>query len=343
LAYFTWRFVEAPFRKKGTFNRFKIFLYASIASIFFIAFGLVGHFTNGQYFRVYDKDIQATIDASTEIGKNKKCWDLITKNNSLSNACLIGNKALIKNFAIVGDSHAGALVEELGRAAAAANIAGFDYTYNSCPPLLGGLSKEQDETQIVCNALRKDFFSMADQNLLPKTLILSSRWTILLEKNRFNNKEGSVETGKEATWLAHSNSDIGYENALKNSYVESVQYLLDRGYKIILIYPVPEMAWDVPKTLGKIALRNGTLNAKDASTSYDVFLERNKKAYEALDAIGEHPNLIKIKPELIFCNTNVGGRCIAHIGGFPLYYDDDHLSNVGAKLVVPEIIEHIKK
>jgi hypothetical protein len=59
-----------------------------------------------------------------------------------------------------------------------------------------------------------------------------------------------------------------------------------------------------------------------------------------LDAINEHPNLIRVKPEEILRNTVVANRCIAHLNGMPLHGDDDPLSNAGAKLVVAEIMKH---
>ena len=43
LAYFSWRFVEAPFRRKK-FPRFKVFLFAGVGSILMIAIGLYGNY-----------------------------------------------------------------------------------------------------------------------------------------------------------------------------------------------------------------------------------------------------------------------------------------------------------
>ncbi len=47
LAYFSWKYVETPFRDKKLFNRKKIFLFGAVGSVFFIFVGLTGHFTNG--------------------------------------------------------------------------------------------------------------------------------------------------------------------------------------------------------------------------------------------------------------------------------------------------------
>ena len=44
LAYFSWRYVEAPFRNKEIHSRVRVFAYSIIGSFFFICVGLAGHF-----------------------------------------------------------------------------------------------------------------------------------------------------------------------------------------------------------------------------------------------------------------------------------------------------------
>jgi hypothetical protein len=341
LAYLSWRFVETPFRNKRHFNRKTIFIYGISGSLIFVAIGLMGHFTKGYFYRTSDDALRIISAAANETGKNSTCWGLITENKSLLNTCQLGVENREKSFAVVGDSHAGSLVDELNSAALSAKVAGFDYSYNSCPPLLRSRSKKQDSVQIACNGLREDFFRQADEQKSPKTLVLLARWTIKIEKNRFNNQDGGIESGDEVDWLAADHNRLGYVAALRKNYIESVNFMLEKGHRVILVYPVPEMGWNIPTRLARLYLKNEKLTPADASTSYEVFLKRNLQTYEALDAIGEHSNLIRVKPEEILCNTVVANRCIAHLNGMPLYYDDDHLSNAGAKLVVAEIMKHI--
>ncbi len=127
-------------------------------------------------------------------------------------------------------------------------------------------------------------------------------------------------------------------DSLCRSYFRSG--VISRKKTVILVYPIPEVGWNVPAYAARLKAHSvGSTN--DLTTSHQLFIERNKRAYEALDDIGEHPNLIRIKPENILCNTYVKGRCVAQIDGVPLYSDDDHLSNAGARLVVNEIMRYI--
>lgn len=58
LAWLSWRFVETPFRHKGTFSRRAIFTFALAGSLFFIALGLYGTLRQGDVGR-YSRDVIA--------------------------------------------------------------------------------------------------------------------------------------------------------------------------------------------------------------------------------------------------------------------------------------------
>ena len=112
---------------------------------------------------------------------------------------------------------------------------------------------------------------------------------------------------------------------------------------MILVYPIPEMGWDVPSRLARLYLRDGRLSVDSASTSLASFIQRNQRTYAALDRIGTHPRLIRVKPASLLCDTAVKGRCAAQLHGLPLYFDDDHLSDAGAIPVVNAIMAHLRQ
>ena len=80
----------------------------------------------------------------------------------------------------------------------------------------------------------------------------------------------------------------------------------------------------------------------DVTTSYERYRRRNAAALAAFDGLGYAPNLHRIYPADVLCNGEFGqGRCGAVLNGVPLYYDDDHLSNAGARLLAAEIVRAI--
>ncbi|NIR61760.1 MAG: hypothetical protein GWO02_20875 [Gammaproteobacteria bacterium] len=166
-------------------------------------------------------------------------------------------------------------------------------------------------------------------------MILSARWSILFEEERFDNGEGGVERGARRI-VPHDDPHV-----VGGLLRETVHRLLEAGRRVVLVYPVPEVGWNVPEYL----LRTHQFGVKrDAplSTSHAVFLERNRHALEQLDGLGEHPNLIRVRPAEMLCDRPLAGRCVAEMDGRPLYYDDDHLNSLGAALLAEVVVEAMR-
>jgi peptidoglycan/LPS O-acetylase OafA/YrhL len=341
-AYLSWKYIERPFRNKHRISRNKVFAYGVLCSVLFIGIGLAGYLSKG--FETRNPTIQKLLSSNMSVFEKqvKFCWDGVKASPNVGSACLLGDSKSPPIFAIIGDSSVGALVEPLNSNAYKKGISGFGYTFRSCPPLYSINPIPFSDEDKKCAELRESFFSNLQTNgVIPRTIILGSRYPILLDKSRFDNKEGGIENGGQWVWDVKANSDIEYKNKISANLLNSIRLILESGRKVILIYPMPEAGWDVPARLAKIYKSNGEIRAEDASTSYIRFIERNKDAYIALDSLGDHKNLIRIKPEKLLCNTYVENRCVTHINGTPLYFDDNHLSNAGAQIINDEIIKFI--
>ena len=59
-------------------------------------------------------------------------------------------------------------------------------------------------------------------------------------------------------------------------------------------------------------------------------------SFELLDSI-KGDNIYRVYPHKLFCDKLIENRCIANDEKTIFYYDDDHLSIQGSKLVVDEI------
>ena len=126
--------------------------------------------------------------------------------------------------------------------------------------------------------------------------------------------------------------------------IATVRRFLDAGKKVLLVYPVPEMGWDVPTYLAKRAVFGGqTLSKSDGSIRHALYQKRNAEIIETLDAIGNHAKLVRIRPDALFCDGEVKGRCVAHVDGKPLYFDDDHVSHFGAERIAQAVAPHLLK
>ena len=53
-----------------------------------------------------------------------------------------------------------------------------------------------------------------------------------------------------------------------------------------------------------------------------------------LDALGDDPRIIRVRPADMTCGRPVSGRCALGEKGQPYYFDDDHPNRAGALLMI---------
>ena len=127
---------------------------------------------------------------------------------------------------------------------------------------------------------------------------------------------------------------------LKNAIKKGLNELLENNLKIVLLYPIPESGWHIPRKIwGESSKSNFEEWIKDntLTTSYEVFIERTRETYNLYDSI-DHPNVIRVYPEKLFCNSPKINRCSTHNNNRIFYRDDDHLSYYGGTILNNEII-----
>lgn len=338
--YLSWRFVEMPFRDRNAFGRKRIFQLAILGGAIFIIFGLAGHLTHGFPVR-YSKEIRAVLLVSKDriFFLSDGChleggeYDL--------RKCIKGDKTVKPGVAIVGDSHAAALVYELDKEFAKNKLSFEQYTKDGCPFLVGLEKMPGDNCILFQHSYMKDF----DQENI-KTFVISSRWAVYLSDQRLDNNEGGKEVkGVEQYTIGELSFSAPFalrRAALIDGMRASLESLLKSGKNLILVYPAPEQGWDVTIRHAKILMLRGQLD-KDISISSQLYRDRNVDILKMFDALDGKSNLIRVHPEQIFCDSYVEGRCLATYDNQQFYFDDNHLSNDGAHLVVEKIIAAVKK
>lgn len=348
LAFISWKYVEAPFRKRGIFTRKQIFLFTAIGSMVFIAFGLAGHYSDGYKLRIDAKLAEIVNRAEKKSFSNKLCLKSEKSPSEDHEYCvLVPNQE--KLVFLYGDSHAQALMFEAQKAFSKTEYGLLFAATSACPPVKGVYRADNPDKKACFEQNNQVYEDIANKPLV-EYVILSARWTLGMEGVRFDNKEGGIEHGRKphldivdnGNYLLHE--DYTHRELIAKAYTNSIQYLLDRGKKVILIYPVPEAGWNVPDYMSRFYWVNpeSVFDESTASTSYKVFKDRNKRAIDALDNIKPNENLYRIFPETILCDKILPERCVTHMDSVILYRDDDHLSDAGAKLVIDQVLKKLK-
>jgi peptidoglycan/LPS O-acetylase OafA/YrhL len=341
LAYLTWRYVEAPFRSKKKYSRLQIFSGATVISTLFIGFGLFGHFTSGIPDRLPSEVIAIEAYSHEKPSRRESCLSDPSKYLNPPQEACIYNPGFSMNTAIWGDSHSEAIVDALSLSLLNKKEGIIQLNYSACPPVIGYRRSDKADQ---CNRFNIDAMKYITESKI-QTVILVARWTLYLEGERFNNLEGGVESGGNVYGLPimEDNSFIYSKNRIHEVgklYRLTIESLLQAGIRVALIYPIPEVGWNVPKILAKKTLFNSS-EKNNITTGYNVFKARSYNAYVQLDMLDEHPNLMRIHPESIFCNSVVMGRCIASLENRPLYSDDDHLNSIGSDMLSKVIVDHM--
>jgi peptidoglycan/LPS O-acetylase OafA/YrhL len=337
LAFVSWRFVELPFRTKGRFTRPQIFTFALTVTLSLIVLGLLIGVNNGFASRMPEnvewRSFAAKRDAIgpvCELGDSEVFPGL--------EICTFGDQTSSRVVALYGDSHAQAIGYQLDEQFKHEHIKGAFIRAHECRVVPRIFSTKDTLAAELCSrsydSLLRFIRGKADG------VIVIGRWTFRLypirgeiEQLAFNNNEGGQEFESYREYAALTpDGNFSKAAAAKRG---AVQHLLDTmtatGKPIILVYPIPESGWDVAK------MNFFHRNLKGLSTSYALYKQRNRFVISLFDAYSA-ANLTKIKPADIFCDEGTG-RCSVQVDSIPLYYDDDHLSEVGAEMLVNEIMK----
>ncbi|MFO7770431.1 MAG: acyltransferase family protein [Roseovarius gahaiensis] len=341
LAAISWRYVEQPFRagKMPVFPRRSQVFIASIAGLLlFVSVGLGGRAAGleARFEKVVPNHILYAFDDRND---HAQCLPIPAEfsADAAREHCSIETGAQQK-VVLLGDSHADHYAAALRLGAKDIGYDFYQFTANSCIPFDGFQGYGRD-----CDTYAREMRGMLEE-LQPDVIVLSNRWTLYFEGNRFSNEEGGVEFGEGSGYDIDGlpPGSAAYKQALTDKLRENLKAFVDTS-KVVLVYPNPEAGWNVPKVLQHmIAYGGAQYDDLTLITSYAVFNKRNASTMSYLDQI-EGPGIYRAYPHKALCNTLVPGHCVNAVPGQVFYYDDDHLSNAGAEFIAPQLLEEVAK
>ena len=162
------------------------------------------------------------------------------------------------------------------------------------------------------------------------TIVLIQRFPLYLSGNFYTNSSGFSESNDKLLLLNDENK------SRFDGFREAIQSLIDYGHKLVLVYPIPEFADNVPNYYKKIFYK---YNFKELKESKEYYNERTNESFKLLDSF-KSKNIERIYPSDFLCDDNY---CYSMINNKILYSDDDHLNQNGVNLIAPEIIKKVNK
>ena len=339
LAYLSWRYIETPFRRRQDVGAREVFAASATAGVAILLFGLIGYFQDGYTGRVAREIVELSEMKAAYMAKRYGGRCNAVQGQAQLSKCVVGDRMVPPALALWGDSHAVALLDAL-RESLPGGVSMLQLTKDACPPALN----VKDKPGWKCEVFSKHAFDEILRAESVETVILAARWQWYVEASGFNNGEGGLERSSIVVADIRDDWSLTQEHKARvaSNYAHTVRALLAAGKKVVLVYPIPEVGWRVPDRLAKQLLFKMDLDEENLSTNIGAYVERTRRTRSALDAIGEHERLFRVDPKMIFCDAFLKDRCVAQLRGKPLYYDDDHLTIDGARLVSQEIAKYIQ-
>ena len=330
LSILSYLFIEKPFRNNSIKSNIYSIKTLIILSTFLLIINILTVYKKGFYNSASYPKIINEILLEKKFIKIDKDIIKIKKTNL--------NK---KNIYIAGDSHMVQLFNAfknkkklLEYNLIPINGSGCYYIYGFDKIHKGKKKPEKDCNQSFQKKRKKNFLSKKNS-----IVILGGRLPVYLSGKRYDNGEGGKE---QKEWYVFKNSK---NQDLNNGVKKSIEDLLDNGVKIILIYPIPPVGFDVSKKLFDYYKWN--------KNNFDEYIQKNKittsnknfekwaeKSYAILDSI-QHKNLYRVFPQKLFCNTKVEDRCVLYDKNSIYYIDNNHLSKAGNEKIIKKIVDKI--
>ncbi len=326
-AYLSWRFVEQPFRNKTTFNRQRIFLIAGISSLGILVVAGLIILKQGVPSR-FDQSIVKLYEMTAKELLHDECLNSTPEQISANKACLFNkNSKSAPVFALWGDSHAASLQYAMGEYATKHNMQGVFLGHVGCGPYPGVVNTNFFRGE-ECYRHHLAAIDYLEKSKTIQTIVIHSRWALSIEGTAYKN---GIEPEYHLLDRQDEKNRGTNEEIVSVAFERALKRLKESSKSIVLIGPVPEVAYSVPRMLANNIQWN---KQRDIRPSLEEFLVRQESSIKLLESFKEKYLSAIIYPHEYLCEE---GYCKLIEENEPLYFDNNHLTERGAKIITDNL------
>ncbi len=305
LAALTWRFVERPFRARGQIATRTVLMLALAAALLFIGAGIAGHLNQGFAAQRASAATQQLLASAVKHPKTKNCSTSGWNYRKPVDACVFGHGE--QEIAVLGDSHANMLSYPLADVLNPQGIAVRQLSFGGCDPALGA------GTGSACEAWTADAVDFLKQHPETGTVVIAFRLYSHLHG-------GHVDAYPQQPELV----DARTRERRWQAYLRLIAALEAAGKRVVVLQQVPEVRRRVQDLI---------FTAADPAVPI-VSVSRawwNERRAFMLQHQQEVPaGVLQVDPTGLFCDAR---NCFASRDGVAYYFDHNHLSATGARLL----------
>jgi peptidoglycan/LPS O-acetylase OafA/YrhL len=236
-------------------------------------------------------------------------------NRKAKDACRFGDEL----FITLGDSY----------------VAHFEYS------LLQKLNQEEHGlislTAGICPFITQDMIFAPSGALCPE--VNKERWKVL---NELENKHIIFMGAKLSYFGDVAGGDWEKSDAIED-YLSSIELMLDKGHKVVLLTGAPGSKKSIVRNWKREALR------RDITAPFDPVFHPDDELYTKWESLHApqfaltHENLIHIRVADFLCPETADRKCLVIGEQGSLYNVGNHLSSIGANIVLDHTFSEMKK
>lgn len=318
------RWVENPSRRwLGSLGQPRFLAALTVAFLAVLAPAVTIRLANGFAGRL-DPLIESVAKEANNFNlRREECH--VSKGNS-SPSCIWGGNTW--NVIALGDSHTSATVSAL--AATRDNAGVVQWSYSGCSFVFGLKLRPEITAMAGANYQCERFVEWAESRLteLPQNVpvVILNRYA----EQAFGTNYKHLNIARPEIYFSVAPDQTSPEFLTEfGQHIRETACKIAKQRRVYLIRPIPEMGFNVPRTLSR---RLAFGMKEDVSISIDDYRRRNDWVWEAQDAAARECGVTILDPTPYLCDTE---RCYGSRNFQPLYMDDNHLSETGNKLLTP--------
>lgn len=308
-AYFSWLYIETTFRKKTAFSRRRMLTLSTLGLLAFMSVGGAGYLFSGSVER-FGEDYRLAFDTAVPSPKRGECHTGGEAYLHPMNACRYFNEN--PTWVVVGDSHAVELAYGLAEVLNDTGDGVRHMSFSACKPSYGLLS--DDPCAVWTGQAVEEINNAKDLT----NVVVSYRIAYAL----FGDHE-------EEYPRLPSEFDSLYRDEVWGSYMGMLDSFIDAGKNVYLVIQAPEVKADI----NRIIPAGNLTHLKDVEGISRQWWDARMSYVE--ERLSDIPVGVKvINPKDFFCDAS---SCYAIKNGKSLYFDGNHISVSGAKLIAQEV------
>jgi peptidoglycan/LPS O-acetylase OafA/YrhL len=320
LAYPSWRYVETYFRNTRRVTRKPIVLLTSTGSAAVIVAGAVGITANGFPGR-FDAARQTLLETATFSPMRDACHTWGKDYKRTSEACTYFKDNV--TWAVLGDSHVVEPAYALAEALAIRDQGLLHLSFSACAP-----ATHYDNQAPGCSEWQREAVRRIEQSPKIKNVLIAFRYSMHLFGDHLPGYPQIPDHPLHINGLDTQKS----RDLMWGDLVSTIDALRRAGKHVFVLGPIPE----IPRPLQQEIAATPQMVAETdhVGITRQWYEQRNRYVLDHLKQLPWGNDLTFVDPTAVLCGPV---NCKSVIGSKAMYFDADHLSVSGARLVMSQI------